>query len=63
MSNKEMYRIVDDETGARLHESFPRSGAVLWAARWCDDHGYNQINIDDESNVISVSIGKHVSRR
>ena len=63
MNKSEYYRVVDQETGKEIHDSFPREGALLWAARWCDDNGYGQINVDDENNTIIVSYGEYVSRR
>ena len=52
-----LYRIVDDETGKELHRQFPRTGALMWAAGWCDLNEYNKIEIDDKTNTILVSRG------
>ena len=53
------YRIIDDDTGRELHNQFPRQGALMWAARWCDANEYREIKIDDQANTILVSKGKN----
>lgn len=58
-----VYKVIDDETGQELHKMFPRHGALMWAARWCDANNYVKIDINDEENIILVSRGEYVSRR
>ena len=52
-----VYRVIDNETGKVLHSKFPRHGALMWAARWCDANEYTKIDIDDKINTIYVSQG------
>ena len=53
-----VYRVIDKETGRQIHNQFPRHGALMWAARWCDANKYTKIDIDDKTNTIVVSIDK-----
>ncbi len=51
------YKIIDNDTGRELHSQFPRHGALLWAARWCDANDYREIKIDDQAYAILDSRG------
>ena len=57
------YKVVDNEACKELHNIYTRHAALMWAARWCDDHGYGKIEIIDEDATILLSRGQYNESR